>query len=495
MAFASSRVVLDFRGVQPGRSARTAPPRRSAPKIAEIPLRCELRQHPADNSVAQPVTPRVRYKLCVVRSVIDVSKEEWDDFASRACASPFLLHDWLRCLEQSKCASIHTGWEPHHIALRDVHSDELVAIAPAYMKTHSMGEFVFDSEWAHAAYAAGILYYPKLLLAVPFTPAAGRRILTREKSTEQRDMILNAFADALVQLCEVLKISSVHVNFCRNDEVNALSKAGFLQRKGVQYHFTNYKKGQSEIAQIESQIRANPAQMDTGLFSKEVEERIPYIDFEDYLSEFKSKRRIKMRRERTVVRNESGLKIDVVVGEQVSEELMEQVYHIYKSTIDKLYYGRQYLTQSFFEMLSRSEEFKKHICLVLARSTDDNRIIGGTFNIISENEGGAFYGRYWGCIEEVRYLHFEACYYAAIEYCIENGLSRMEPGAGGGDFKYMRGFEPSITKSMHYIRDKRLSHAVERFLDLESLHIDGAVVQMQMDSAIRSKAPRNLGNM
>eukprot|EP00178_Gracilaria_changii_P000030 TRINITY_DN10019_c0_g1_i1.p1 TRINITY_DN10019_c0_g1~~TRINITY_DN10019_c0_g1_i1.p1 ORF type:complete len:503 (-),score=65.56 TRINITY_DN10019_c0_g1_i1:833-2341(-) len=462
-------------------------------RTKSVSTRCEMQPHTVDEGAAKSVSPSVRYKLFVVPSVTDIAKEEWDNFARMACGSPFLLHDWLRCLEQSECVSVHTGWEPHHIVLRSYNEDKIVAIAPAYMKTHSMGEFVFDSEWAQAAYGAGILYYPKLLLAVPFTPAAGRRILTRETSAEQREAILAAFAEALVKLCHKLEISSVHVNFCRNDEVRALTNAGFLLRKGVQYHFTNYKKGAKGIERIEAQLDSNLSCLEEGLVCNEVESRIPYIDFEDYLSEFKSKRRIKMRRERTIVREESCLKIQVLRGEQISEQLMEQMFHVYKSTIDKQFFGRQYLTRNFFLMLAECEDFKKHICLVLARSTDDQRIIGGTFNIIGDKEGGAFYGRYWGCMEEVRYLHFEACYYAAIDYCIENGLSRMEPGAGGGDFKYMRGFEPNITYSMHYLRDKRLSNAVERYLDLESMHIEVAVSQMKKDSAIRSKVARNDG--
>ncbi|KAI0563038.1 Acyl-CoA N-acyltransferase [Gracilaria domingensis] len=489
VAFAPSRLVVDFRRGGIRRTTHIAT-RRNIPKKADIPLRCELRPHPVDDGAVQPVTHSTQYRLSVVHSVAEIAQKEWDELASYACGSPFLLHDWLRCLEQSKCVSVHTGWKPSHVVLRNGRSDDIVAIAPAYIKTHSMGEFVFDYEWAEAAHSAGILYYPKLLLAVPFTPASGRRILTKESSTEARENILSAFAKALVELCAVLRVSSVHVNFCLKDEVRALASAGFLQRKGVQYHFTNYKKGQSGIA-----FDTRPSECSDGQLFSEAGQRVPYIDFEDYLSEFKSKRRIKMRRERTVVREESCLKIDVVRGENIGQELMEQMFRIYKSTIDKQFYGRQYLTKSFFQMLARCEEFKKHICLVVARSTDDDRLIGGTFNIIGDKEGGAFYGRYWGCVEEVRYLHFEACYYAAIEYCIENGLSRMEPGAGGGDFKYMRGFEPSITMSMHYLQDKRLANAVARYLDLESLHIDGAVSQLKMDSAIRSKALKNGGNL
>lgn len=308
---------------------------------------------------------------------------------------------------------------------------------------------------------------------------------------------MKVFARALVQLCAALGVSSVHVNFCCPDEVDALAEAGFLLRKGVQYHFTNYKKGHQAISALEEKLREEDRGNGSRVFGEDVplrksgEQRVPYLNFEDYLSEFKSKKRINIRRERQIVRNESGLRIHIVRGDDIDAQLMDTMFHIYKSTIDKLPYGRQYLTLEFFQMLTECPEFKKRLCLVLARSKDDDRVVGGTFNVIGGDDGGAFYGRYWGCSEERRYMHFEVCYYAAIEYCIQNGLSRMEAGAGGGDFKYMRGFEPSVTMSMHYLRDSRLSEAVERYLEMELMQIDGAVLQMKDQSAIRVKANKN----
>lgn len=361
------------------------------------------------------------------------------------------------------------------------------------MKTHSMGEFVFDHDWADACYGAGMPYYPKLLLAVPFTPATGRRVLTKEGIPgSNRKKILDVVAKALKQMVDVLKISSVHVNFCEQDEVQALSHAGFLQRKGVQYHFTNYKKGREVIADLERRVdeRSNVE----GYVGVEEGKRVPYRDFEDYLSEFKSKRRIKMRRERNVVRDDSGLEVIIKRGDDLDESIMETMFDIYKSTIDKQFYGRQYLTKRFFRMLAECDDFKRNICLVLAKRKGTDDIVGGTFNVIGDGDGGAFYGRYWGCTEEVKYLHFETCYYATIEYCIQNGLARMEPGAGGGDQKYIRGFEPAITNSMHYLRDGRLSDAVERYLQIESLQVDYAVQQMTEVSGIRAKADKTSSN-
>lgn len=359
-----------------------------------------------------------------------------------------------------------------------------------------MGEFVFDQEWADAAYGAGIMYYPKLLIAVPFTPATGRRILTHMSTTaDERARILSVVGQALSKVCHRLSVSSVHVNFCSDDEVDALQNAGFLYRKGVQYHFTNVRKGQATIDAFEKAMKETQERQGAvdhlrmDLDGKQE----PYRDFDDYLNEFKSKKRIKMRRERTVVREESGLDIEIVQGpEEINLELMETMYDIYKSTIDKLLFGRQYLSKQFFQMLDDCTDFKKHICLVLARRQSDGRVIGGTFNIIgggggTDMDSQIFYGRYWGCIEEYRYLHFEACYYAAIDYIISKGLAKMEPGAGGGEFKYLRGFEPCTTSSMHYVADSRLAKAVERYLSVEALHVDNTVDHMTKNSAIRSK--------
>lgn len=458
--------------------------------------------------IGLPKDGDIQYRVHLLTSVTEIDASVWDSFATGGTASPFLLHDWIRCLEQSGSAAPNKGWSPSHIIVRATSGSQpesslanddssIISIIPAYIKAHSMGEFVFDQEWADAAYAAGIMYYPKLLVAIPFTPATGRRILTHvSKTADERTHILSIVGQVLVQVCHRLGVSSAHVNFCNDDEVEALRTAGFLQRKGVQYHFTNVRKGQAAINAFEKAMNDTDGEMGAEKLKMEIgdgQER--YRDFDDYLSEFKSKKRIKIRRERTVVRQESGLEMDIVQGpEQIDLKMLEQMYDIYKSTIDKLLFGRQYLSKQFFQMLDECTDFKKHICLVLARRQEDGKVIGGTFNIVggrgleTERRGQIFYGRYWGCLEEYRYLHFEACYYAAIEYCIENGLEKMEPGAGGGEFKYLRGYEPCIVSSMHYVRDSRLASAIARYLNVEGVHVDGAVDDMKKHSAIRSKA-------
>ena len=350
---------------------------------------------------------------------------------------------------------------------------EIVAVAACYIKLHSMGEFVFDQEWARAAYEAGIEYYPKLVLAVPFTPASGRRILTKDDG--EREGLLWEFGKRLAQVCRGLGISGVHALFLEADEAEVLGRVGFLIRKGIQYHFTNYRKGNVHGAGISENGNENGN-------GKVVREK--YSSFEDYLQEFKSKRRIKLRRERRSIYEDENIDVSVVAGDSIMDDLFEQMFYIYKTTIDKMWYGRQYLTRSFFSKLCASRQFRKNICFVIARRRDSNEIIAGTFNLA---KNGRMYGRYWGCFEEVRNLHFEVCYYRAIQYCIEQGMESMEPGAGGGDFKFGRGFEPVRTMSAHYFTNSSLSEAVRHFVTYEASYVDQQVDYMCENSVLRAK--------
>lgn len=328
------------------------------------------------------------------------------------------------------------------------------------MKLHSAGEFVFDHSWAEASYAMGQEYYPKGCLAVPFTPASGRRFLTRDD--EQRPKLLAFAASILASACQQMSLSSMHVLFCEEDEAEALekSKVGFFKRLGVQYHWTNARSPNADVSGGGS----------------------PFTTFDDYLSEWKSKKRIKMRRERKRVREESGLTMNILYGaDQIQPNDVIEMFDIYKSTIEKQGpYGRQYLTRKFFEMIATSVEFRQHLCLVTARRTIDNKLIAGTFNICGGENNNIFYGRYWGCVSEdmIPNLHFETCYYSAIQHCIDTKLLRVEPGSGGGDFKYTRGFDAVSTISMHYIANATLARAVENFLELERDHVEDAVDEM-----------------
>ena len=317
-------------------------------------------------------------EVTLQRRIADVGRAEWDAL-NGADGSPFLEWDWLDALEQSGCVAARTGWAPHHLTVRQ--DGRLLAAAPMYLKGHSQGEFVFDHGWAEAADRAGIAYYPKLLVAVPFTPAAGRRILTHPDA--DRPALLAVAAGALRDLCVGNTLSSVHVNFCAEDEVAPLRDAGFLHRQGVQYHWRN------------------PG----------------YDGFDDYLAGLRSKRRTQARRELRAVR-EAGVTIAALEGAAIPDALFAPMHDIYRSTVDKFVWGRPYLTAAFFEALR--ERWKNNLCFVAAHRA--GRLIAGAINV---QKAGVLYGRYWGCFEDVPYLHFAACYYAGIEHCITRGLRRI----------------------------------------------------------------------
>ena len=354
----------------------------------------------------------------IVRKIAEVPRERWDHLA-RDC-SPFLRWDWLDCFEQTGCVTEETGWLPHHLVVE--RSDTLVAACPMYLKLHSMGEFVFDWEWADAAQRAGIQYYPKMLVGVPFTPVTGQRFLTAPG--ESKRQLVQFMGQALRKIASDNKISSVHVNFCVADEREALEDVGFVVRSGIQYHWQN--RG--------------------------------FTSFDDYLGSFRSERRNKVKRERREVA-QRGITIRAVEGLELTQSHLRTMFRLYKDHVDRLYYGRQYLTQEFFTEIQR--RFAENTCLMLAQR--DGKIIAGTFNI---RDDIAMYGRYWGAFEEVPFLHFNVCYYSAIEHSIQMGLKRFEAGAGGS-FKQLRGLDPEHTTSVHFIVNGKFRQAVERFLTQE----------------------------
>lgn len=368
--------------------------------------------------------------------IADIGREAWDTLVDGG--SPFLEWDWLHALEESGCATRETGWAPHHVVVRL--EGRIVAACPLYLKGHSQGEFVFDHQWAHAAQQAGIEYYPKLLVAVPFTPATGCRILTAPGA--DRPQLIRLVGGVLMKLCVENGISSVHVNFCLPDEIEALGDAGYHRRSGIQYQWENHG----------------------------------YETFEDYLGMFRSKRRNKIRREIREMADQ-GIDIRVVAGDDIDNGLVPTLYRLYKNHIEKLYWGNLYLNEAFFEHLV--QHFKRNLCFVLA--SREGRVIAGTFNV---QKNGVFYGRYWGTFEEWRYLHFNVCYYSAIDHCIRNGIQRFEPGAGG-DFKQLRGFEPRITDSMHFLHPPVLHEAIGGYLRNEREHISRTAEWYQANSQLK----------
>ena len=351
---------------------------------------------------------------------------------------PFLEWEWLASLEESGCVGEAVGWIPRPLVALD--GAGLVAASPAYIKLHSDGEFVYDWGWADASERAGIPYYPKLLAGIPFSPVSGARFLVAPG--ENRGHWQRQLAEVLRDSCAVGGFSGVHVNFCLPEEVESLTEAGYFQRTGFQYHWSN----------------------------------AGYRDFGDYLGQFRSKRRNQIQRERRDLAK-AGIRMEVACGDQIDDAMIEEMYRFYQATVDSYSWGRRYLNLEFFRLLR--ERFRERLVFVLARRGGE--ILGGTFNV---RKGNALYGRYWGAREWVRNLHFEACYYAPVEYCIDAGLQRFEPGAGG-DYKQVRGFDAQPTWSAHYIEEPRLARAIEDFLEQERARADQAIEWIQDRSALK----------
>jgi predicted N-acyltransferase len=365
-----------------------------------------------------------------------IDRGEWNALVGDD--SPFLEWDWLASLEESGCLGAESGWLPRPLVARA--GGRVVAACPAYVKGHSEGEFVFDHGWADAARRAGIRYYPKLLVAVPFTPVGGTRFLVAPG--EDRLAWIAALADGLRELAVANELSGVHVNFCREDELEVLHRAGWLPRLGLQYHWTN--RGWSR--------------------------------FDDYLASLRHKRRKEVKRELRAVAD-AGLAIQVRSGADIPDAWFEPMWRFYRSTIDANPWGRLYLEPRFFEFLR--ERFRERLCFVVALRGETP--VAGAFNV---QKGDALYGRYWGATEYVRQLHFAVCYYAGIEHCIRHGLRRFEPGAGG-QYKQVRGFDAEPTRSAHFLAEPRLAHAVARYLEGERAETRDAIDWLRDKSALK----------
>jgi uncharacterized protein len=385
-------------------------------------------------------------ELAIVQRIRDIPRDDWNSLLNQD-DSPFIDWDWLCAMEESGSAARKTGWAPYHLVVRTKAGGPVAAACPLYLKTHSMGEFVFDHGWADAAERAGIRYFPKLLAGVPFTPHTGRRFLVAPGV--DRPSMVRVLARALVQLCSDNDLSSVHVNFCAEDEAEALRELGYLERLGYQYHWRNAS----------------------------------FQTFDDYLGQLKSKRRYAVRHERAALDGQ-GIEIRIDAGEEIPDALFGPMFKIYHSTIEKLYWGRQYLTREFFNLLR--DNFKRHLCFVGAYRGKE--LVAGTINL---QKAGVFYGRYWGCFEEVRFLHFNVCYYAAIEHCIAGGMQRFEPGAGG-EYKWLRGFNPALTRSMHFVGHAGLRKAIANFLARERREVEAWIAEGEERGQLKAPPPSNV---
>ena len=366
--------------------------------------------------------------------ISDISPQEWD-----ACAgeeNPFVSHAFLSAMEDSGSAGSRTGWLPQHAALRD-NDGVLLAAAPMYAKSHSYGEYVFDHGWANAFDRAGGDYYPKLQVASPFSPVPGPRLLIRPGS----GIAVDGMAAALIQACRQLKLSSVHATFCSEAEWNALGEAGWLRRLGMQFHWQN--EG--------------------------------YACFEDFLGVMASRKRKVLRRERRDA-NACGLDFRTLRGAEIEERHWNAFYRFYRATVDRKW-GSAYLTRSFFSLLSQRLGDK----VVLMLAEQGGKPVAGALNLVGAD---TLYGRNWGCEGDFPFLHFELCYYRAIDFAIEHGLKRVEAGAQG-QHKIQRGYLPARTYSAHWIDNPGLARAVDRFLADERPSVDADIAALSEMSPFR----------
>lgn len=347
----------------------------------------------------------------------------WDALAGPA--DPFTSHAFLDLLEASGSAVARTGWRPRHLVLRRAGTP--VAAAPLWLKSHSMGEYVFDQGWAEACVRAGGRYYPKLQVAVPFTPVPGRRLLAADPEDRA------ALARALLATASRLPVSSLHVTFCSAEEAALLEAEGCLVRRGIQFHWRN--RG--------------------------------YRDFEDFLAALRSEKRKAIRKEREAVRR-SGVRIEVLEG-AAARPALEAFFPFYLATVERRW-GGAYLSEAFFAGLAERLAGR----VVLVRASEGGRMVAAALNLVG---GDTLYGRLWGALDEHRFLHFECCYYAAIEHAIGRGLGRVEAGAQG-PHKLLRGYEPVWTWSAHWLADPALRAGVERFLAHETRALEAQMAAL-----------------
>ncbi len=357
-----------------------------------------------------------------------VSAADWN-----ACAgddNPFVSHDFLMALEDSGSAVAETGWAPRHLIVQDARG-AIVAAAPMYLKAHSFGEYVFDQAWADAFARAGGDYYPKLQAAVPFTPVAGPRLLVRPEEGEAARVSL---IDTLTEIARRSEVSSLHVTFSGEAEWRSLGKAGFLRRAGIQFVWPN--RG--------------------------------YTCFDDFLGVLSARKRKTIQRERRAARD-VGTTIRCVLGDELAPRHWDEFFRFYRDTADRKW-GYPYLTREFFAQIGNTMADK--IVLIVAESKGVP--IAMALNFIGKN---ALFGRYWGCSGHHPFLHFELCYYQAIEFAIAHGLGRVEAGAQG-PHKLARGYLPVRTYSAHWIRHEGLRRAVAAFLTNERRAIDAEITAL-----------------
>ena len=355
-------------------------------------------------------------------SLSDISKSEWNECVGND--HPFLQYEFLHALEKSKSANTKTGWQPYHYIEQE--NGKIISLCPLYIKNHSFGEYIFDHSWADAYHRYGINYYPKLQSAIPFTPVTGDRIVlnrsVKDKKKKQVQVINN-----IIQEAKKINVSSLHFNFI-NDASNWNNVDNIMIRSGIQFHWNNNE----------------------------------YKNFDEFLKDLSSRKRKIIKRERLCIKN-NNLTVKLLNGDDIKEEHINFFYDCYLDTTGRKW-GSTYLTKEFFfEIL---HNFKNKILLIMAYQED--KMVASAINFLSKTH---LYGRLWGSKYEVPFLHFELCYYQAIEYAIQNKIQIVEAGAQG-EHKLQRGYAPTKTLSAHWIKDQEFSKAIQNFLDNESQLID-----------------------
>ncbi|MBM1221912.1 N-acetyltransferase [Ponticoccus sp. SC2-23] len=359
----------------------------------------------------------------------EIAEAEWDYCACPEAADggrpddPFTTYRFLKALEDSGSVGRGSGWQPRYLTARM--DGEMIAAAPLYAKGHSQGEYIFDHNWAHAYENAGGRYYPKLQIAVPFTPATGRRFLTRPGMESEG---ISALLQGAIQIASDNELSSLHITFCTEVEAIAGEEIGLLRRTGQQFHWENDG----------------------------------YDSFDDFLAALSSRKRKTIRKERRGAA-EFGGEIVSLTGDQIEPAHWDAFWQFYQDTGARKW-GTPYLTRAFFDIVQ--EKMRDDVLLVLAMR--EGRAVAGALNFIGRH---TLYGRYWGCIEHHPFLHFELCYYRAIDYAIEHGLDRVEAGAQG-EHKLARGYLPVETHSLHWIADPGFREAIQRYLRAERDAVD-----------------------
>lgn len=368
-------------------------------------------------------------EITIIGSLSEIDAEDWDACACPEAVEggrpndPFTTHRFLKALEDSGSVGAGTGWQPQYLTARI--GGQIIGVAPLYAKMHSQGEYIFDHSWAHAYERAGGRYYPKLQIAVPHTPATGRRFLTRP-GFEQTGFA--ALVQGAVQLTENNNLSSLHATFCTQDEAHHAADLGLMVRKSQQFHWRNHG----------------------------------YADFDGFLDTLSSRKRKMLRKERATAQSFGGT-IHTFTGDDILPEHWDAFWIFYQDTGARKW-GTPYLTRRFFEIAQ--ETLRDDMALVLAQR--EGRWVAGALNFIGSD---ALYGRYWGCTEHHSCLHFELCYYRAIDIAITMGLGTVEAGAQG-EHKLARGYLPTPVWSLHWIRDAGFARAVDDYLEAERAAVD-----------------------